>query len=36
MVAVMDCKPLPMVADYHHAVREHRFDLLHIGSLLVD
>jgi ribosomal protein S18 acetylase RimI-like enzyme len=34
-VAVMDCKPLPMVADYHHAVREHRFDLLHIGSLLV-
>src|SRR4051812_48291235 len=34
-VAVMGCKPLPMTADYHHAVREHRFDLLHIGSHLV-
>lgn len=33
-VAVIGREPLPMRADYAHAVRAHRIDLLHVGGAL--
>ena len=34
-VPVIGREPMPMGADYEAAVRDHRFDLLHLGGVLV-